>query len=83
VLLIILITAEMWKGSQALLQGGTYHTLKTKNNELKVRGGFMDDDDDYDAGVPEINEMTLIRSRAEFEEVEINMRKQALVKILN
>jgi hypothetical protein len=43
----------------------------------------MDDDDDYDQGVPEINEMTLIRSRAEFEEKEIDMRKQALVKILN
>jgi hypothetical protein len=81
--MIFLIITEMWQGSQALLQGGTYHTLKAKSNELKVRGGLMDDDDDYDQGVPEMNEMTLIRSRAEFEEVEINMRKQALVKILN
>ena len=66
--------------SKDLLGVGTaqYVSLKPTDTDgpgrMNVKSG-LDEFEDYDEGVPDIDEVTLIRTRAGFEEQEINMRK--------
>ena len=41
------------------------------------------DEDDYEEGIPDMDEQTLIRSRVKYEENEIALRQKALSKILS
>jgi hypothetical protein len=43
---------------------------------------MQDDSNDYEEGIPDIDEKTLVRSKEQYEEREINLRKMALNKIL-
>ena len=43
----------------------------------------VDDDEDYEQGIPDFEEHTLIRSKLKTEELEIELRRRALAKILN
>jgi hypothetical protein len=49
---------------------------------LRVKSGFDGEDSDYEEGIPEIDEKTLIRSKEIHEAKEINLRKIALNKLL-
>ena len=53
-----------------------------KGSQIKVMGG-LDEVDDYDEGIPDIDEDTLIRSKIKTEQLEIGLRQQALARILN
>lgn len=52
------------------------------SKQFRVMGG-IEDDDDYQAGIPDIDEDTLIRSKIKTETLEIGLRQQALARILN
>ena len=43
----------------------------------------MLDDDDYQEGIPDMDEDTLIRSKVKTEQLEIGLRQKALARILN
>ena len=43
----------------------------------------VDDDDDYEEGIPDFENETLIRSKLKHEEFETELRRKALSKILN
>lgn len=54
---------------------------KKKGSQIRVMGGL--DEDDYEEGIPDIDEDTLIRSKIKTEQLEIGLRQQALARILN
>ena len=41
------------------------------------------EDDDYEEGIPDMDEDTLIRSKIKTEQLEINLRQKAFARILN
>lgn len=45
--------------------------------------GGIDEEDDYEEGIPEVDEDTLIRSKIKTEQLEIGLRQQALARILS
>ena len=52
------------------------------SQEMRVMGA-MDEEDDYEEGIPEMDESTLIRSKVKTEELEADLRRKALAKILD
>lgn len=48
---------------------------------MRVMG--VDEEDDYEQGIPDFEEETLIRSKAKTLDFETELRRKALVKILN
>ena len=49
--------------------------IKPNNKgQVKVMGG-MDDEDDYEEGIPDVDEDTLIRSKIKTEQLEIGLRQ--------
>ena len=44
-----------------------------KTGQVRVMGG-MDEEDDYEEGIPEVDEDTLIRSKIKTEQLEIGLR---------
>lgn len=50
--------------------------------ELRVKSAFDGDDSDYEEGIPEVDEDTLVRTREEHEQKEVNLRKIALSQLL-
>ena len=55
--------------------------IKPNKGQVRVMGVM--DDDDYEEGIPDIDEDTLIRSKIKTEQLEISLRQQALARILN
>ena len=51
------------------------------SRQLKVMA--VGDEDDYQEGIPEVDEDTLIRSKLKTEQLEIGLRQQALARILH
>ena len=49
--------------------------------QVRVMGGL--DDDDYEEGIPDLDEDTLVRSKIKTEQHEIGLRQKALARILN
>lgn len=43
----------------------------------------VDEEDDYEEGIPDFEEETLIRSKAKTQDFETELRRKAFVKILN
>ena len=41
------------------------------------------DEDDYEEGIPDMDETTLIRSKVKYEDAEVALRQKALAKILS
>lgn len=81
---LIMTYFELRKGANALLntQGAEFAMIKpNKSGQVKVMG--VAEDDDYDQGIPDIDEDTLIRSKIKTEQLEIGLRQQALSRILN
>ena len=81
---LIMTYFELRKGANALLntQGAEFAMIKpNKAGQVKVMG--VAEDDDYDQGIPDIDEDTLIRSKIKTEQLEIGLRQQALSRILN
>ena len=54
--------------------------IKNKG-QLRVMSGL--DEDDYEEGIPDMDEQTLIRSKVSYEENEVALRQKAFTKILN
>ena len=86
-LVIILLTClEFRKGATKLLNSHQDQLSMIKPNskgkQFRVMGG-IEEDDDYQAGIPDIDEDTLIRSKIKTEQLEIGLRQQALARILN
>jgi hypothetical protein len=84
--LIIILTWREFKTPPGELLGtgkSQYTAFKAKSNkEMRVKSGYDGSDSDYEEGIPEIDERTLIRSKEEHEAKEINLRKIALNKLL-
>jgi hypothetical protein len=49
---------------------------------MRVKSGYDEEDSDYEEGIPEVDEQTLIRSKLDHEAKEIHLRKIALNKLL-
>lgn len=84
-ILILLTWYELKTPASELLGSGKgqYTAFKTKSGrELRVKSAFDGDDSDYEEGVPDVNEDTLIRTREEHEKKEVNLRKVALNQLL-
>lgn len=79
---IILTIIEFRKGYSKLLSppGESYAQFK-QGKEMKVMG--VDEDDDYEEGIPDFEEETLIRSRLKVEERETELRRKAFSQILS
>lgn len=43
----------------------------------------VDEDDDYEQGVPDVDEENFIRTKAKYQDQEVELRRKAFVKILN
>ena len=85
ILLIILTVIEFRKGADGLLkdQDEQFSMIKPNNKgQVKVMGG-IEEEDDYQEGIPDVDEDTLIRSKIKTEQLEIGLRQQALARILN
>lgn len=50
---------------------------------LRVKSGIEGSDSDYEEGIPDVDELTLIRSKDQFEAKENNLRKDALSKLIS
>ena len=73
---LIMTYFELRKGANALLntQGAEFASIKpNKAGQVKVMG--VAEDDDYDQGIPDIDEDTLIRSKIKTEQLEIGLRQ--------
>ena len=75
IIIIILTVLEFRKGAKDLLntQGDQFAILKPSKGQVRVMGG-IDDEDDYEEGIPDIDEDTLIRSKIKTEQLEIGLR---------
>ena len=49
--------------------------------QFRVMSGL--DEDDYEEGIPDMDEQTLIRSKVKYEENEVALRQKAFAKILS
>ena len=81
IVIIALTVIEFRKGAMYLdcLRGNSM--VKAANKKpLRVMGAATDED--YEEGIPDMDEKTLIRARYEHEEREVNLRKVALSKLL-
>ena len=91
VLMIVLTYLESKRNPEELLSVGSsqYTTINPKaRKEIKVMsaaGGQDDlnDDDDYEEGIPDVDEMHFIRSKEEYQKREVQLRMTAFSKILN
>ena len=54
--------------------------IKNKG-QLRVMSGL--DEDDYEEGIPDMDEQTLIRSKVSYEENEVALRQKAFTRILH
>ena len=84
-IVIILTIWEFAKGADGLLKDSDeqFSMIKPNKGQIKVMGGMDDMEDDYEEGIPEIDEDTLIRSKIKTEQLEIGLRQQALARILH
>ena len=76
IVIIILTVLEFRKGADSLLkdQDEQFSMIKPNNKgQVKVMGG-MDEEDDYEEGIPDVDEDTLIRSKIKTEQLEIGLR---------
>lgn len=81
-LVIALTVLEFRKSAQALLNPHNDQFAMIKpSRQLKVMA--VGDEDDYQEGIPEVDEDTLIRSKLKTEQLEIGLRQQALARILH
>jgi hypothetical protein len=73
---------EYRQNSKQLLDtyGEGWSAIK-KSGQLRVMSGL--DEDDYEEGIPDMDETTLIRSKVKYEDAEVALRQKALAKILN
>ena len=73
--MIILTILEYRKSSQLLLNtyGEGYGMIDRQGKgQIKVMSGL--DEDDYEEGIPDMDEQTLIRSKIKYEENEVALR---------
>ncbi len=91
VLMILLTYLESKRNPEELLSVGSsqYTTINPKaRKEIKVMsaaGGqddYLNDDDDYEEGIPDVDEMHFIRSKEEYQRREVQLRMTAFSKIL-
>jgi len=91
VLIIVLTYLEYKRNPEELLSVGSsqYTTINPKaRKEIKVMsvaGGqddYLNDDDDYEEGIPDVDEMHFIRSKEEYQRREVQLRMTAFSKIL-
>ena len=68
-IVIILTIWEFAKGADGLLKDSDeqFSMIKPNKGQIKVMGGMDDMEDDYEEGIPEIDEDTLIRSKIKTE----------------
>jgi hypothetical protein len=74
--MIVLTYLESRKPPAELLSVGStqYTTINPKaKNEVKVMSGFdsFDDSDDYEEGLPDVDEIQFIRSKEEYQKREV------------
>ncbi len=69
ILIIVLTYLESRRPPAELLSVGTsqYTTIKPRGGEVKVKGGIeFDSNSDYEEGIPDIDEIMLIRTKEEY-----------------
>ena len=84
-IIVLLTVLEFAKGADRLLKDSdeTFTMIKPNQGQVKVMAGFEDPEDDYEEGIPDVDEDTLIRSKIKTEQLEIGLRQQALARILH
>jgi hypothetical protein len=85
ILIIVLTYLELRKNPNQLLSVGAtqYTSIRPRSGrEIKVKAGIEMDSDDYEEGIPEVDEMDLIRTRERFHQREINLRQAAFCSIV-
>ena len=67
---------EFAKGPDKLLKDSDeqFTMIKPNKGQVKVMGGMDEPEDDYEEGIPEMDEATLIRSKIKTEQLEIGLR---------
>ena len=84
IFIIIMTVIEFRGGAERLLNpkrsSVEFQRIKPSKN-LRVMGG-LEDDDDYEEGIPDMDEKTLIRSRVKTEQHEISLRQKAFSHII-
>ena len=69
IVIIILTMHEFAKGPDKLLKDSDeqFTMIKPNKGQVKVMGGMDEPEDDYEEGIPEMDEATLIRSKIKTE----------------
>ena len=82
---IVLTYLESKKQPAELLSVGTqqYTSVKPqRKRELKVKSGIDMESDDYEEGIPDVDETVMLRSKEEYHMKEIKLRAVAFTKII-
>lgn len=85
-MIIVLTYLESKKDPEQLLSVGStqYTTIKPKGlKEVNVKSAVEDsEDDDYLLGIPDVDEMVLIRSKEKHHQLEVQLRMLAFMNVI-